>query len=304
MTLDRGATTAGEEPEALIDERGDLAGVHAHDPCRGELDCERNAVEAAADLGDRGRVRRIEFETGARGASTVDEERRRVTPRDVVRRVGGLGQRQRAQRPHLLAVDRESLAARRENANLRASAHHTIREPARGVEEVLAVVEYEQELFGAEELNDARFERHAGSRRHAERGCDDLNCFLVVVRHAQLAQPCAVAVVIDGVRSGLQREPGLADAPGTSDGHEPHLAQRVGDVDHRLLAADERRDLRWEIARNRVERSGRLELAGQAGAGQLEDSLGTSEVAQAMLAQVDESQTIVERVAGELFGRE
>ena len=48
----------------------------------------------------------------------------------------------------------------------------------------------------------------------------------------------------------------------------------------------------------------RIEVVGQARAGQLEDPLGPGEVAEAMLAEIDEAQIVVERVARQLLGRE
>ena len=81
-------------------------------------------------------------------------------------------------------------------------------------------------------------------------------------------------------------------------------AERVGDVDDRLFAPDERAHLRWEIARDRIERRGRREVVRKTGAGQLEDAFRSGEIAEAVLAQIDEAEVVVEHVTRELFGRE
>ncbi len=49
-------------------------GFMAETRARGELDGERDAVEAAADLDDRGGVRRFEGEPGACGRGAFDEQ--------------------------------------------------------------------------------------------------------------------------------------------------------------------------------------------------------------------------------------
>ena len=97
------------------------AGAHGDDARRRELDRERDAVEPAADLGDRARRRpRASVEVGA---SPRPLARRRdctaalVDDRVDVRDVGGHGER--PQRNHLLAVDGEALATRGEDAHVR-----------------------------------------------------------------------------------------------------------------------------------------------------------------------------------------
>ncbi len=92
MALDRGAAATGEEAEPLVDERGDLSGVHAHDPRRRQLDRERDAVESSADLGDGGRVGLVEREPRSRGTRPVDEQRRRVARGDGVGRLRRVGE--------------------------------------------------------------------------------------------------------------------------------------------------------------------------------------------------------------------
>ena len=169
---------------------------------------------------------------------------------------------------------------------------------------MLAVVEQEQELLGAQVLEHARLERPSRAGVHAEGRRDDLDDLVVVVGDSELAEPCAVGVVVDGVRGGLEREPGLAHASRAGDGHERCPTERIGGVGDGLVAPDERAHLRREIARNRIEGRERREVVRETGAGQLEDAFRPGEIAEAVLAEIDEAEVVVEHVARELFGRE
>ena len=64
MPFDGGATTAGEEAEALVEAARDLFRAHRRDPRGGELDRERDAVEPTADLDHGHRGGRVEGEPG------------------------------------------------------------------------------------------------------------------------------------------------------------------------------------------------------------------------------------------------
>ena len=60
-----------------------------------------------------------------------------------------------------------------------------------------------------------------------------------------------------------------------------------------------------QVARERESSAARgNDVVGQPGPHELEDALGPSEVAQAVLAEIDEAQTVGERVARQLLGRE
>ncbi|GAA3095528.1 hypothetical protein GCM10020254_46000 [Streptomyces goshikiensis] len=68
-----GPRAAGQEPEAVVEAVGDLARGQQPQPGRGQLDGEREAVQAGADLGDGVRVVGG-GEAGAGGGAAVGEE--------------------------------------------------------------------------------------------------------------------------------------------------------------------------------------------------------------------------------------
>ena len=96
------APRAAEEPEAIVESRGDLRRRERRDARGGELDGEREAVEAPADLGDGGGVVVGQLERRRGGASALIEQphgrgrdgkrrarARRVSPGDAERLAAG-----------------------------------------------------------------------------------------------------------------------------------------------------------------------------------------------------------------------
>ena len=139
----RRAGGAGEQV-AVVEPLGDLGGAHRPGAGRGQLDAERQAVEPSADLGDRAAVG---VEVGAGG------------PRPQHEQGGGVRERERRHRPHLLAVDAERLPARGEHDDAGALRDDALGQPCGGVQHVLAVVEHEQQRPGGEVLDDRLLDR-------------------------------------------------------------------------------------------------------------------------------------------------
>ena len=75
--------SAGEQTEALVELIAQLPWRENPHPRRGELDCERDAVEAPADFGNKGRVFVGEREVASDGDGALDEERDRRKARGV-----------------------------------------------------------------------------------------------------------------------------------------------------------------------------------------------------------------------------
>jgi hypothetical protein len=78
MALDSTPVVTDEEPEALVEQRADLRGSQRDHARRGELDSERDAIDALADLRNRRRVLVVKVEVRSHGTSPLDEEPRRV----------------------------------------------------------------------------------------------------------------------------------------------------------------------------------------------------------------------------------
>ena len=74
MPRHRGAASAGQQPEPVIEAGRDLLRGHGAQPGRGELDRERHAVESTADPGYGGRVDFGDLELGEDGAGSLDQQ--------------------------------------------------------------------------------------------------------------------------------------------------------------------------------------------------------------------------------------
>ncbi len=160
----RGAAAAGEQPEAIVEAPGDLLGRQRAQAGGGELDRQRQAVQPAADLDDRGDVLRVDGEAGRRRRAAVGEQLdRRMGERLVDAGVrAGPGQRRDLDQP--LADDAQRLAAGRQDAQRAGSAPSSSSASGGDVaDQVLAVVEDDERGRGRR----ARRGRGAARRRTA-----------------------------------------------------------------------------------------------------------------------------------------
>ena len=207
----QGAAAPGEEAEAVVEPGPDLVDREHGDARRGELDRQRDAVEAAADLGDGGAVARVEREPRLDQPSPVDEDPHRfrvADRRELVRR----RQRQRAHRIDLLAGDAERLAAGRDQVQCRARREHRLDDGDHGVDDVLAVVEHDQQPARRHVLGQARCQRRAVDFGNAEHRGDDGDDAIAVLHRRQIDEPDAVGKGIELLARQLLRQPRLAAA--------------------------------------------------------------------------------------------
>jgi hypothetical protein len=101
----------------------------------------------------------------------------------------------------------------------------------------------------------------------------------------------------------LQREARLAHAADAGDGDDGRLIHRPRHSCQFGIASDERRRARRQIAGEGVEGPQAREVREEAGGMDLEDVLGTGEVSELVIAEIDERDVVRNRVADELLGR-
>ena len=148
----RGAAASRKQPEAVVEARGDLGNGQRAQPRSRELDRERQAVEAPADLDDAAHVRCVDRESRRSGGRAIREELGGgVLARNV--RVG-VGGRHAEGRDHhqLLAGDAERLPAGRDDPKPRTVREQLVGEHRRRGDDVLAVVEDEDRLALGEDV--------------------------------------------------------------------------------------------------------------------------------------------------------
>ena len=230
VAFDRAAAAAGEEPESLVEQRDDLGRAHADDPRRGELDRERDAVEPATDLGDGARCCSA---SSANPGAPPRPDRRRGPPRHSWRRppstpmspaatasaaAGSARPRPRAPRGSSRGCGRSGQRGRTASAN-RPLTFKTCSQLS-STSRSCFVRKCSSTLASSD------FPGRGVTPRVA---ATTWTTSLSSLAARELAEPCAVGVLVDGVRGDLEREPGLAHASDAGDGHERCPTERIGD---------------------------------------------------------------------------
>ena len=106
----------GQQPEALIEQPGDLGRSQRRHPRGGELDRQRDPVQASADLADGGHVTGAQIEVAACGSGPLDEQGHRIAGAGGRHARPRGRQRQRPQPKDLLTAHTEGLPARRQDS--------------------------------------------------------------------------------------------------------------------------------------------------------------------------------------------
>ena len=138
-----------EQREQIVEVRGDVLRIEAGHARGGELDGEREPVDAAANLSEQsagalGVERSLRARTGA-----LSEQLNRAARRDLLEARVRTHHGQRSKPVGHLAVDPQRLSTRRENAKPRESRRQRRGEIGDGGHDVLAVVDHQQHIaFG------------------------------------------------------------------------------------------------------------------------------------------------------------
>jgi hypothetical protein len=230
-----------ERPAEPVAERGrrqdgELAG--------GELDGERQAVDAADDLGHRRFVGRRQVERGIAAARVLDERPHRLRPA------------QRLQADDVLPGDVQRHARGGEHADAGGAGEQRGDEVARGLGDVLAVVQEQQEGPVRERAGHG-LRRHVAADPQAQGGDDGVRHPRAVGDLGQRDQRRR-RPALGEVGHDLDREPGLADAAGPGDGDQPLGGEQAAEVEGVPVAADERTARAGECPGGRAVRRRRL----------------------------------------------
>jgi hypothetical protein len=209
----------------------------------GQLDGQRQAVEAADDVDDRRQLARRGLEAWRHGAGAVDEQL------DGRTAVGG--RRQGRNPVHLLAGDAQPFLARRHDADVRAAGEHVVDQLGHRVENVFAVVEEERELGVAEHRRDACSEPSGGTTFDRQRRGDGVDGRFVgrrgeLAHHHRSARPRREQSV-----SELDEQPRLADPARADERDEAVLADRRDQLSDEHVAPDQRRHGNGEAGHRR-----------------------------------------------------
>ena len=264
LALGHIARAAGQERENRVEALEEQLGREELRPGGGELDREREAVEAAADRLDR----RVGCELPPDGTRTLDEERRSV--------VG----RQRLEPVLPLARDVQRRPARGEHAHPGAGAEDRA-DGRRRLEQVLEVVEEEQELPAAEKPGQVV----GRSQRLRDLGVEERGVGEADERHPE----DAVALGAHELGRDLEREPGLPRAARPGEREEARAVREQRDELLELVLPPHER-ARGDGQVRGVERPERREVA----VAELVQALGSDQVLQTVLAEVADGRVRLE----------
>ena len=239
MAARRRAGPAGQYREDVVQALRQLCGRQDPYPRGGQLDRQRQAVQATADLQDRGGVvvGDAERRPDQLGPLFEEADRVRAAQRGRGRRDDGATgrQRQRRDRPAAFSLDAERLAAGGEDRQRRAGDQQPLGEAGHRGGQVLAVVQHDQrppaghvrgDRLGGVLSRRVRRAELAGHRLADDRGIGGR-------REFHPADPAGEGVTRDG--GGGQRQPRLAGPAGAGQGEQPgggqflpHIAQFAG----------------------------------------------------------------------------
>ena len=240
----RRAGPADQDREHVVQPLRQLAGGQDPHPRGGQLDRERQAVDAAAHLQDRGGVVVREPERRQHQLRPLLEE-----PDRVVRGQRGrgrcrpvLGQRERRDRPAPLPVHAEHLAAGGEDGQGRAGAEQPLGEVGRGGRQVLAVVQDEQQRCVAHMLGDCLRGVPPRAVGHAEAGGHRLADDGRIIDRGQLNPARAGREGRPGRAGRGQGQPGLPGPARARQREQPAARQAVQHILELTLPADQRNE--------------------------------------------------------------
>ena len=140
MSARRGSSP--EDAEAIVEPLRDRRRTEHSQPAGGELERQRQAIEAQANAGDVGRILIVDGKTRSRRRRSLGEQPHGLVAEELARLERPLGIRdvQRGNSEHDLARHVQRLPAGRENRQLGRRPKDSVRDPGRRAEEMLAVV--------------------------------------------------------------------------------------------------------------------------------------------------------------------
>ena len=229
----------GQLPEHRL--RREAAG-----PCGGELERQRDPLQAGTQLRDRLGVGLGDREVGARECRAVDEQLHRLELRQRLGGDPGPGHAQGRHQHDGLTGDAQPLAAGRQHAQPRAVRPQPQHQCGRCIEDVLAAVQDEQRLpVGHEaghELRDAVRRRRRGIGMQPQRLGHGRGHEGTVRDRAEVDEPGTVGVAPPIPLQDRHRDPGLADPTRSGQRDRTVVREALTDLRQQRPPADERRE--------------------------------------------------------------
>ncbi len=230
-----------EQRQRVVQAFGDLTRRQDVHPGRRELQGQGHPVEPEADLGHGRRVlrRQPESRVGVGGALREQPDGGETAQFRHGGQPARIRQPERGHPEGALAVTAQCLPAGREDGHAPAAGGDPCGQRRTRVDQVLAVVQYQQHLPGTE-LCDQVFQAVAGRREvQSQRGGDGFGHEVGFRQCGEVHEAGAVPEVFAPARRHGQREPGLAAAAGPGEGQQSAAGEQVLHLGDLTLPADE-----------------------------------------------------------------
>ena len=213
------------------------------------------------------------------------------------------GDRQRRNLPDPLARHSETLSAGSDHGDIRSTGKDLRDQRGGRAEHMLAIVDDEQQLGGAEVIDysldqtgaDLLLLTQPEPRRNRRRH------HLRITDGCEFHETDAVAKRTSDFRRRLQRKACLSCTSHPGQSHQPVCGDELDNLGQLLFPADKARELNGKVVIYRFESSQRRESAFEPGSRDLEELMGRSQVLHSMLAHVDEVEVV--RRTDEKLGR-
>ncbi len=303
LALEQHAPAAGQKLEAVLQPLVDVLDGHRAHPRGGELERERNAFEARAELGDGRRLALRQRETRLLQLRPIHEQLHRIRARQRFDARRARRERKRQHRIRLLARDAQRFPAGRDDGELRRGTEQRVGEVRAGAHHVLAVVEDEQEPARLHVRAQRLRQRLAGLLAHAEGLGGHVGHEQGIADRGEVEEPDAVGIRVERVGCDLQRQPRLAEAAHAQQREEPRLAEQRGGLGKLPLASDERRELFGQVVGRRFERAQCGEILPELRMDELADLLGRRQVLQPHAAELAQRDPAGQAFANEIGER-
>jgi len=220
-----------QQPEPVAEAGQDLLRGQGTQPDRRQLDRQRDALQADAQIGHRLAVGRVDAEARKDRGAPLGEQPHRLELQELLRRpqVTAVRHRQGRHRDGHLTGDAEHLTARGQDAHARASTQNRASEHGAGVQQMLTVVQHQQRLPAGQVLRQRRHRPPGRLIQQAHSPRDLRGEQSRVAQARQFHQPDAIAERPSCLPRRPHRQARLPDSAWPAQGNQPGTAERRPD---------------------------------------------------------------------------
>jgi len=302
MMCHRAARAGREDREAALQAPGQLGRGHRGYPCRRQLDRQRYPIQPPHYFGDRRCVLGGHLESWLDRGRALSEQPHRLRLGGRVQIDARAGHPERWNRNQMFPLDPQAFAAGRQDHQPLTRARQRRGQRRRPFKQVLAVVEHQQQLLGAQEFHQGLAGALPGPGGEGEHRGGRVVYPRRAPNRGQLTQPPAITEPRQHLPGGLQSQPRLPYPSRPGQRHHPRLTQRGPGLLQLPRPADERAHRQRQIPGALRGRADRRKVGREVSVGQLVNELRLGQIAQPELPQPRQAEATAQPPAGQVAG--